>query len=228
MAVVEVENVHKVYSLGKTELEALNGVSFTIERGDFMSIVGPSGCGKTTLLNIIGCIDKPTSGKVLFEGNDVATYSDNQEADTRLSRMGFVFQSFNLIPVLSVSENVEFPLILRGVEKKKRRERVKELVDAVGLSRYSAHKPDELSGGQRQRVAIARALVNEPELVIADEPTANLDSETGAMIVDLMGTLNQEQGVSFVFSTHNPEIMKYAHRIIHLKDGLIDRVEGEG
>jgi len=228
MAVVEVENVHKVYSLGKTELEALKGVSFTIERGDFMSIVGPSGCGKTTLLNIIGCIDKPTSGKVLFEGNDVATYSDNQEADTRLSRMGFVFQSFNLIPVLSVSENVEFPLILRGVEKKKRRERVKELVDAVGLSRYSAHKPDELSGGQRQRVAIARALVNEPELVIADEPTANLDSETGAMIVDLMGTLNQEQGVSFVFSTHNPEIMKYAHRIIHLKDGLIDRVEGEG
>jgi len=228
MAVLEVENVHKVYSLGKTELEALKGVSFTIERGDFMSIVGPSGCGKTTLLNIIGCIDKPTSGKVLFEGNDVATYSDNQEADTRLSRMGFVFQSFNLIPVLSVSENVEFPLILRGVEKKKRRGRVKELVDAVGLSRYSAHKPDELSGGQRQRVAIARALVNEPELVIADEPTANLDSETGAMIVDLMGTLNQEQGVSFVFSTHNPEIMKYAHRIIHLKDGLVDRVEGDG
>lgn len=225
MTLVDVQGVRKTYSLGKTEVHALRGVSFEIERGDFLSIVGPSGSGKTTLLNIIGCIDRPTDGTVLFDGESISTYSDNDEADVRLHRMGFVFQTFNLVPVLSVVENVEFPMILSGIPKAKRRRRAKELVEAVGLSEFPTHKPDELSGGQRQRVAIARALVNEPELVIADEPTANLDSETGAMIVDLMRTLNRDQHVSFLFSTHNPEVTQYAKRIIRLRDGAIHEVE---
>lgn len=225
MALVDVQEVHKTYSLGKTEVHALRDVSLSVQRAEFLSIVGPSGSGKTTLLNLIGCIDRPTKGRVLFDGQDVSDYGDNDEADVRLHRMGFVFQTFNLVPVLSVVENVEFPMILSGVSRSKRRARAAELVDAVGLSRFAKHKPDELSGGQRQRVAIARALVNEPELVIADEPTANLDSETGGMIVDLMKTLNRDQGVSFIFSTHNPEITQYAQRIVRLRDGRIEDVE---
>jgi putative ABC transport system ATP-binding protein len=225
MALVEVQEVKKTYSLGKTQVHALRGVSFSVEKGDFLSVVGPSGSGKTTLLNLIGCIDRPTEGRILFDGTDVSVYGDNEEADVRLKRMGFVFQTFNLVPVLSVVENVEFPMILRGVKKSKRRRRAADLVDAVGLSEYADHKPDELSGGQRQRVAIARALVNHPELVIADEPTANLDSETGGMIVDLMRTLNREQQVSFLFSTHNPDVTRYAQRIVRLRDGAVEKVE---
>jgi putative ABC transport system ATP-binding protein len=222
MPLVEIHDVRKVYSLGKTEVHALRGVSFRVERGEFLSVVGPSGSGKTTLLNIVGCIDRPTAGTVLFDGQDITTYSDNDEAEVRLRRMGFVFQTFNLVPVLSVVENVEFPLILSGMPRAKRRRRAESLVEAVGLSEFAKHKPDELSGGQRQRVAIARALVNEPEMVIADEPTANLDTETGGMIIDLMRTLNQEQHVSFLFSTHNPEVTRYAQRIVRLRDGRIE------
>jgi putative ABC transport system ATP-binding protein len=225
MPVVEVRDVKKTYTLGKTQINALKGVSFTVEPGDFLSIVGPSGCGKTTLLNIIGTIDEPTEGEVRVDGEPLAGLSDNAEADLRLARMGFIFQAFNLIPVLNIIENVEFPLILAGVKPGDRRRRALELIEAVGLSEYATHKPDELSGGQRQRVAIARALVNEPEVVIADEPTANLDSETGGMILALMQRLNVEQQVSFIFSTHDPDIMRFAKRIIRLKDGLIEGVE---
>lgn len=225
MPLLKLEDVRRTYSLGKTQVHALRGVSFEVERGDFMSIVGPSGSGKTTLLNIIGCIDRPTSGKVYIDGDDVSHYPDPKEADMRLRTMGFVFQTFNLVPVLTVRENVEFPLLLAGVPKAERRKRAEHLVEAVGLTEFIHHKPDELSGGQRQRVAIARALVNRPELVIADEPTANLDSETGAMIIDLMKSLNQNQNVSFIFSTHNPEIVNYARRVIRLRDGSIERVE---
>jgi putative ABC transport system ATP-binding protein len=228
MMLLEISDVEKIYPLGKTEVHALKGVSFTLDRGEFLSIQGPSGCGKTTLLNIVGCIDHPTKGTVKLDGKDVSHYSDAESADTRLMRIGFIFQTFNLIPVLNIRENVEFPMILGKASKKERRRMAKELIDAVELSSFINHKPDELSGGQRQRVAIARALVNQPELVIADEPTANLDSETGSVIINLMQKLNREQGVSFIFSTHNPEVVQYADRKIKLRDGRIEDVEGKG
>jgi putative ABC transport system ATP-binding protein len=225
MALINIEDVTKVYYLGKTEIHALRGLTFSVEEGEFLSIMGPSGCGKTTLLNIIGCIDRPSSGRVFLDGEAVDALSDNQEASMRLEKIGFIFQSFNLIPVLNVRENIGFPLMLKKVSPKERRRRVDELVEMVGLSPFAGHKPDELSGGQRQRVAIARALANRPRLVIADEPTANLDSETSAVILSSMKELNEKERVTFIFSTHDPDIMKYAGRKIHLKDGLLEREE---
>lgn len=222
MALVELKDVHKDYALGKTTIHALRGVDLSIEPGEFATIAGPSGCGKTTLLNLVGCIDKPTAGDVRFAGTDVTTLSDKQEAHLRLSRIGFIFQSFNLIPVLTVYENVEFPTVLAGKNRNHRRDYIRHLLDAVGLDQYAHHKPDELSGGQRQRVAIARALVNQPELVIADEPTANLDSETGEAVLQVMKRLNEEDKVTFLFSTHDPEVMKHADRVIRLRDGLVE------
>ena len=218
---ISVTNIKKDYQLGKTTIPALKGVSFDIREGEFLSIVGPSGCGKSTLLNIIGCIDKPTSGQVSFQGTDLATLNDDQEADIRLHKIGFIFQSFNLVAVLDVRENIEFPLLMKKVPKAERRRIVDHLVDIVGLKEFADHKPDELSGGQRQRVAIARALVNKPRLVIADEPTANLDSDTSTKIMEVMKALNEQEKVSFIFSTHNELIEKYAKRVIRLKDGLI-------
>ena len=225
MAIVSVQDVHKVYTLGKTRVPALRGVSFDIAHGEFVSVVGPSGCGKTTLMNIIGCLDAPTEGRVLLDDRDIAHFSDNQGADVRLSKMGFIFQAFNLVPVLNVLENIELPMIMAGRGKEERRERALDLVKAVGLEEYATHRPDELSGGQRQRVAIARALVNEPEIVIADEPTANLDSETSRMLLEQMQELNRTRNVTFMFATHDPEIMSYARRIIHLRDGVITKDE---
>lgn len=225
MSLLRINAVDKDYYLGKTVIHALKKVSFSIEAGDFLSIVGPSGCGKTTLLNILGCIDTPSAGEVFFEDQNLADLNDNQEADIRLEKIGFIFQSFNLVPVLSCFENIELPLILSGKDKAERRKRVEHLIDLVGLSEYARHKPDELSGGQRQRVAIARALVNRPALVIADEPTANLDSATGGGILKTMADLNREERVTFIFSTHNPEIMQYAKRIVRLKDGEVSTVE---
>jgi putative ABC transport system ATP-binding protein len=219
--ILSVRDVTKNYQLGKTLIPALKGVSFDIHEGEFLSIVGPSGCGKSTLLNLIGCIDKATSGTVTFQGVDLASLNDDQEADIRLNKIGFIFQSFNLVAVLNVVENIEFPLLMRKVPKAERRKIVEHLIDVVGLSEFVGHKPDELSGGQRQRVAIARALVNQPRLVIADEPTANLDSETSMTIMEAMKRLNSEDKVSFIFSTHNELIEKYAKRVIRLKDGLI-------
>lgn len=221
MSLVEVRDVEKIYQLGQTEVPALKGVSFVVEAGEFLSIMGPSGCGKTTLLNIIGCIDRASSGHVEIEGRNLDELSDNEQAEIRLHKFGFIFQSFNLIPVLSVYENIEFPTLLAQTSKGERREYISYLIEQVGLQEYATHKPDELSGGQRQRVAIARALVNKPRLVIADEPTANLDSETGNRVLEVMQRLNDRDRVSFIFSTHDPEVNKYARRAIRLKDGLI-------
>lgn len=221
MALIDVVGVSKDYSLGKTVIHAIRDVSFSINEGDFLSFVGPSGCGKTTILNMLGCIDQPTRGTVLLEGVDVKSLSDDQEADTRLDKIGFIFQSFNLVPVLTVQENVELPMILAKHDIQYRKQRVEKLIEEVGLQEYKNHRPDELSGGQRQRVAIARALVNKPKLVIADEPTANLDSETAASILNLMAALNKEEKTSFVFSTHDPDVVSYANKIIRLKDGRI-------
>ncbi|MEI8094453.1 MAG: ABC transporter ATP-binding protein [Spirochaetales bacterium] len=227
--ILAVRDVTKDYQLGKTVIPALKGVSFDIHEGEFLSIVGPSGCGKSTLLNLIGCIDKATSGSVTFQGTDLATLNDDQEAEIRLNQIGFIFQSFNLVSVLNVIENIEFPLLMNKVPRAERRAIVDHLVEVVGLGEFIRHRPDELSGGQRQRVAIARALVNRPRLVIADEPTANLDSETSATVMEAMKRLNEEDKVSFIFSTHNELIERYARRVIRLKDGRIvgDTAPGE-
>ena len=225
MALVTMSDVHKDYKLGETTVHAVRGVSMDIAAGEFVSVVGPSGCGKTTLLNMIGCIDKPTSGSVHFDGRDVVALDDSQAAEIRLEHIGFVFQSFNLVPVLSVRENIELPMMLDRVRPKDRRRVADHLVDAVGLSRFATHKPSELSGGQRQRVAIARALVNSPRLVIADEPTANLDSETGNEVLEVMRRLNREEGVTFIFSTHDQKILQHASRIVRLRDGEVESEE---
>jgi len=224
MNVIELKNIKKDYPLGATTVHALRGVDLTVKEGDFISIVGPSGSGKTTLLNIIGCIDHPTGGLVKIHGEDVTTYPDRKLTDLRLHTIGFIFQTFNLIPVLSTLENVEFPLLLMKKEtlrKKDIRARAEKLIEEVGLKEQLSQKPYELSGGQRQRVAIARALVTRPSLVLADEPTANLDSETGEMILELMKELNTIEKTTFVFSTHDPDILKYANGIVKIKDGLM-------
>ena len=222
MPLLRLENVTKTYHLGSTEVAALRGVSLSIQAAEFVALTGPSGCGKTTLLNLLGCLDRPTTGQIFLNGQDLSGLSRNQEADTRLSQIGFIFQSFNLVPVLNVFENIEVPLVLSRVGPGERRKRVHRLIDEVGLGDFIRHRPDQLSGGQRQRVAIARALVNEPALVLADEPTANLDSENGGNVMQLMTTLNREQGVTFFMTTHNRELLKYTTRTIGLRDGRLD------
>jgi putative ABC transport system ATP-binding protein len=220
--VVRVEDVTKEYAMGRTVVKALRGVSLEIARGEFLCIAGPSGSGKTTLLNLIGCLDKPTSGRILIEGRDVSKLSPKELAWVRRRRLGFVFQTFNLVPVLTAYENIELPLLLLGVGAAERRRRVYALLEALGISELAHHRPDEMSGGQQQRVSIARALITEPALVLADEPTANLDSETGKAIIELMHELNKTHGTTFVFSTHDPKVMARASRLIHIRDGIID------
>jgi putative ABC transport system ATP-binding protein len=221
-AIVSLRNVSKVYMLGKTEVPAVRDVSIDVGEAEFLAIAGPSGSGKTTLLNLIGCVDTPTSGTVVVNGQDTAKLSERALTDLRLRTIGFIFQSFNLVSVLSVFQNVEFPLLLQGVlSKRERAERVLSLLDAVGLTEHTRHRPNELSGGQRQRVAIARALVTRPRLVLADEPTANLDSATGETIVDLMREMNRRDGTTFIFSTHDPKVMSHANAIIRIADGRI-------
>lgn len=221
--IVELRDVFKVYPLGKTEVHAVRGVSFDVEKGDFISLTGPSGSGKSTILNMIGCIDKPTSGIVKIAGTETASLNDKQLTSLRQKTLGFIFQSFNLIPVLDVYENIEFPLLL-GKERRDKRE-VKDWIDflleATGLQSHRRHKPSELSGGQRQRVAIARALVTKPKIVLADEPTANLDSKTGKAIIELMKKLNHELETTFIFSTHDHEIVAIADHVIRLQDGQV-------
>ncbi len=219
---IHLSSVTKEYPLGNTTVHALRGVDLTVSKGDFMSIVGPSGSGKTTLLNIIGCIDQATSGSVVIDGQEITTMNDKQITDLRLYKIGFIFQTFNLIPVLNVIENVEFPLLLmKTFSKTEVRSRAERLIEAVGLSEHSQHRPAELSGGQRQRVAIARALVTQPAIILADEPTANLDSETGNQILELMRDLNQKEHTTFIFSTHDHNVLAYAKKIVKIKDGLI-------
>ncbi len=221
-AVVELREVEKEYPLGKTVVRALRGVSLVVEEGEFTTIAGPSGSGKTTLLNLVGCVDVPTSGSVLVAGRHTERLSDAALTALRLHTLGFIFQSFNLIPVLDVFQNVEFPLLLKGgATRGERARRVHEIVEAVGLSEQIHQRPNELSGGQRQRVAIARALVTRPKIVLADEPTANLDSKTGGAIIDLMRDLNERERTTFLFSTHDQRVMDHARRIVRLEDGRV-------
>jgi putative ABC transport system ATP-binding protein len=229
-AIVTVQDVSKIYHLGKTEVPALRGVSLDIGRGEFLSIAGPSGSGKTTLLNLIGCIDTPTSGRVIVDGKDTRDLSERELTALRLHRIGFIFQTFNLVQVLSVRQNVEFPLLLQGgLSRKEREARVGALLEAVGLAGHARHRPSELSGGQRQRVAVARALVTGPALVLADEPTANLDSKTGETIIDLMKEMNARDGTTFIFSTHDPKVMAHATAILRIADGqVVDREAANG
>ena len=223
MVIVELQDVRKVYPLGKVEVEAVKGVSFSIEKGDFISIAGPSGSGKTTILNMIGCVDRPTAGTVIIGGTPTKDLNDKALTSLRHGTLGFIFQSFNLIPVLSVYENIEFPLLL-GKERLRGKERaqwIDYLMEEVGLMQWHDHKPNELSGGQRQRVAIARALVTKPQIVLADEPTANLDSATGEQILELMKKINREMETTFIFSTHDAKIVGLADHIIRLRDGTV-------
>ena len=227
---LELKAVTKDYLLGKTKVSALRGVDLEVSPGEFTVVMGPSGSGKTTLLNIIGCLDRATSGSYRLEGEEVGDRDFDALAEVRNRKIGFIFQSFNLIPVLNVAENIEFPCVVRKDKEDKEdkaalRKRVVALAEAVGLGPYLLHKPDELSGGQRQRVAIARALITEPRLVLADEPTANLDSVTSEQILALMLKLNREKGVTFLFSTHDPRVVSHARRTLHIQDGKM--VQGE-
>ena len=221
MEVTKIENVTRIFKIGKLETQALRGVTLSIESGEFTALVGPSGSGKTTLLQLIGCLDQPTSGRVYINGKDVSQLNRNQRADVRRGTIGFIFQFFALIPTLTAYENIELPLLLTGASAAERRQRVTQLLEAVELSDRSHHRPDQLSGGQQQRVAIARALSTRPSLILADEPTANLDTPNGQQVMDIMTRLNQETGVTFVFATHDPRVIQYARRVITLRDGLV-------
>jgi len=219
---IEIQGLKKDYTLGKTIVHAIRGIDLTVSEGEFISVVGPSGSGKTTLLNIIGCVDFATEGLVKIGGKEIATLYDKQITDIRLHKIGFIFQTFNLIPVLNVRENVEFPLLLMKERSKNEiKKRAEKLIDEVGLHEFIKHRPAELSGGQRQRVAIARALVTNPDIVLADEPTANLDSVTGASILQLMRKMNETEKTTFVFSTHDANVLQYAQRIVKIKDGIL-------
>jgi putative ABC transport system ATP-binding protein len=217
------ENAIKNYKVGKVEVPALRGINLSIEKGDFAAIAGPSGSGKTTMLNLFGCLDKPTGGKVFIEDHDVIKLKPDQLADVRNEHIGFIFQSFNLIPVLTAFENVEFPLILLKKDgPRARRKKVMEMLAAVGIADLAGRLPGEMSGGQQQRVAIARALVKKPDYVLADEPTANIDTKTGHEILDLMQAMNKNLGTTFIFSTHDPKVMEHARRLIRVRDGQIE------
>jgi putative ABC transport system ATP-binding protein len=223
MALISLKGITKAYQLGQTSVAALRGVDLDVEAGEFTVVMGPSGSGKTTLLNIIGLLDRSDAGSYKLDGQELAGRDFNDMAALRNKKIGFIFQSFNLIPVLDVSENIEFPCLLRKENRAALRKRVELLAEEVGLTSVLKHRPDELSGGQRQRVAIARALVTQPEIVLADEPTANLDSATSEQILQLMERLNASRGVTFLFSTHDPRIMKRAKRVVLMADGkLVD------
>jgi putative ABC transport system ATP-binding protein len=220
MSVVRLSEVNKVYE-GVQPVHALQDIRLSIEPGEFTAIVGPSGSGKTTLLNVIGGLDRPTSGSVVINQTDIVSLSENALIDFRLKNIGFVFQAYNLIPVLTAEENVEFTMLLQGKSKQERHARVQELLQAVGLGERSANRPGQLSGGQQQRVAVARALAPKPRFVLADEPTANLDSQSAATLLDIMAELNQREGITFIFSTHDHRVIERARRVITLEDGKI-------
>jgi len=222
---IKLTGVSKSYALGAVEVKALEAVDLEIGRGDFLALAGPSGSGKTTLLNLIGCIDKPSGGRIVIDGADVTAVPLHRLAATRRDTLGFIFQTFNLIPVLTAYENVEYPLLLKGVPRRERDARVRRWLDHVGIAPQAKQRPDQLSGGQRQRVAIARAMVVEPKLVLADEPTANLDSETAIRILDLLAALNAETNTTFVFATHDQELIGRAARCVRLRDGHIANEE---
>ncbi|MBN2159047.1 MAG: ABC transporter ATP-binding protein [Spirochaetes bacterium] len=221
MAIISINNLVKNYDGEGLEVQALRGVDLTVERGEFTAIAGPSGSGKTTLLNLIGGLDQPTAGNLTVAGKELNNMSARELSDMRLHNIGFIFQAYNLIPVLTALENVEYILLLQGVDKAERRRRSTEILKEVGLAKEINRRPKELSGGQQQRVAVARAIVSEPELVLADEPTANLDQKTGSGLLDLMHDLNHRKNITFLFSTHDRMVMDYAERLIRLTDGSI-------
>jgi len=221
MEVIRLEDVTRVYKIGEVETYALRGLTLTVEEGEFTALVGPSGSGKTTALQVMGCLDKPTSGRVLLKGEDVSKLSGSKRADLRRGSIGFVFQFFALLPGLNAYENIELPLLLARKNGKQRKERVTELLEAVGLSDRAKHRPDQMSGGEQQRVAVARALATNPILILADEPTANLDTENGRQVMEIMLRLNEETGTTFVCATHDPRVVAFARRVVELRDGKV-------
>ena len=221
MSIVECIDVKKTYQQGKVDVQALKGVNLSIDQGGFLALAGPSGSGKTTMLNMIGGLDRADSGRIIVDGNAFENMNQSQLADLRLHNVGFVFQAYNLIPVLSALENVEYVMLLQGILPEERRERARKILDEVGLEGMHDRRPAELSGGQQQRVAVARAIVSNPSIVLADEPTANLDSVTGKGLLEIMKQMNENKKVTFIFSTHDNMVMQYARRIVYLRDGLI-------
>ncbi|MCP4806104.1 MAG: ABC transporter ATP-binding protein [Proteobacteria bacterium] len=225
MSIVSVRGARREYSQGEFKVTALDGVDIDIGEGEFTVLMGPSGSGKTTLLNLIGGLDEPDSGTITVDGHELSSMTGSQKSKLRLERLGFVFQAYNLIPVLSAAENVDFVLMMQGMPPDERKKRVYETLASVGLQGMEERRPDQLSGGQQQRVAVARAIASRPALVLADEPTANLDSKTGTELVELMRDLNEKQGITFVFATHDPKVMDRARRIVRLVDGKIQADE---
>ncbi|MCB9717337.1 MAG: ABC transporter ATP-binding protein [Myxococcales bacterium] len=223
--IVELRGVHKTYRQGEVEVKALRGLDLRVEPGEFLALTGPSGSGKTTALNLIGALDEPSEGSVVVEGHDLGKLGRAQRSRLRRDRIGFVFQAYNLIPVLTAYENAEMVMRLQGVEADKRRERVMSLLREVGLGGMEDRRPDQLSGGQQQRVAIARAIASDPAVTLADEPTANVDSATADKLLEIMERLNRERGVTFIFSTHDPRVMERARRVVHLVDGKVESDE---
>lgn len=225
MTIVRIENVFKEYALGTSQIQALRNINLQIEQGEFLAIAGPSGSGKSTLLNLIGCIDIPSSGKILIDGQDISGQTPDQLSELRARTIGFIFQTFNLFSVLSAEENIEYPLLqFKELSVAERRERIVKFLDIVGLREFARHRPNQLSGGQRQRVAIARALATHPKIILADEPTANLDHKTGEDILQLMKQINRDSGTTFIFSTHDAKVMAMAERLVRIEDGQL--IEG--
>ncbi|WP_396587605.1 ABC transporter ATP-binding protein [Bermanella sp. R86510] len=219
--IIETRELTRHFGKGETLVKALDGISLTIQQGEFTALVGPSGSGKSTLLHLIGGLDEPTSGQILLDGHNISDMNETQLSRFRRDHIGFIFQAYNLIPVLNVAENIEYIMLLQGIEKQTRQKKISTILKRVGLEGKEGRLPSQLSGGQQQRVAVARAMVSEPRIILADEPTANLDSQTGSDLIALMRELNQEQGMTFVFSTHDLKIMEQADRLVHLQDGLI-------
>jgi len=223
--IMELENVSKEFKMGSSVIKALDNINLKIKRGESLSIIGTSGSGKSTLLNLIGGLLKPTTGKIIVDGSDISTYSDNEMTNYRKNMVGFVFQSFNLIPTLTAVENVEYPMIFSGISREERLKRSEETLEKLGLGDRLKHKPTELSGGEQQRVSIARAIINEPEIILADEPTGNLDSKTGKGIMDVLKTINEEIGGTLIIVTHDIYISYYSDRRVYLSDGKIEKIE---
>lgn len=221
--VVQARSLRKVYDIGKVQVQALKGIDLDITKGEMVSVMGPSGCGKTTLLNCLSGIDDPTDGHIMIEGQALEGMSDDRKTEYRAKRIGFIFQAYNLLPVLTAAENVELPLLLAGVKLKEARARALETLDLVGLKKWESHRPSELSGGEQQRVAIARSLVNDPAIVFGDELTGNLDEETSMQVMDLICDLNKKNEQTFVIVTHDPAVGEQAHRVLRLRDGLIEK-----